>query len=199
MDPLGLRDVVAITVERADFLESRCDVRNSLLDDFQPFLVLFLLGGPNSVHCEQDTRSDKQYDQYIQHRTTVNGIVCFVYAKLKKGRLIKNRCSLCVRLTDHTVGLLSNKLILFHFIAIFTFQKSKTLFYMNNKDLNRIKVVLVEHKRTNKWLAEQLGKDPATVSKWCTNSSQPSIDMFFRIAELLGVDYTELIVKPKEL
>lgn len=68
---------------------------------------------------------------------------------------------------------------------------------MNNKDLNRIKVVLVEHKRTNKWLAEQLGKDPATISKWCTNSSQPSIDMFFRIAELLGVDYTELIVKPE--
>ena len=98
-----------------------------------------------------------------------------------------------MRLTDHTVGLLSNKLILF---AIFTFQKSKTLFYMNNKDLNRIKVVLVEHKRTNKWLAEQLGKDPGTVSKWCTNTSQPSIEMFFRIAELLGVDYTELIVKP---
>ena len=69
---------------------------------------------------------------------------------------------------------------------------------MNNKDLNRIKVVLVEHKRTNKWLAEQLGKDPATVSKWCTNSSQPSIDMFFRIAELLEVDYTDLIIKPKE-
>ena len=55
---------------------------------------------------------------------------------------------------------------------------------MNHKDLNRIKVVLVEHKRINKWLAEQLGKDPATVSKWCTNSSQPSIDMFFRIAVL---------------
>ena len=69
---------------------------------------------------------------------------------------------------------------------------------MSNKDLNRIKVVLVEHKRTNKWLAEQLGKDPATVSKWCTNNSQPSIDLFFRIAELLGVDYTELIVKPKD-
>ena len=71
-------------------------------------------------------------------------------------------------------------------------------YYMNNKDLNLIKVVLVEHKRTNKWLAEQLGKDPATVSKWCTNTSQPSIDMFFRIAELLGVDYTELIIKPGE-
>lgn len=37
------------------------------------------------------------------------------------------------------------------------------------KDINRIKVVLVEHKKTNKWLAEQLGKDPATISKWCTN------------------------------
>ena len=40
------------------------------------------------------------------------------------------------------------------------------------KDINRIKVVLVERKRTNKWLAQQLGKDPATVSKWCTNTSQ---------------------------
>ena len=86
-----------------------------------------------------------------------------------------------------------------HFIAIFNPRKSKTHKYlMYNKDLNRIKVVLVEHKRTNKWLAEQLGKDPATVSKWCTNTSQPSIDMFFRIAELLEVDYTDLIIKPKE-
>ena len=44
------------------------------------------------------------------------------------------------------------------------------------KDINRIKVVLVEKKRTNKWLAEQLGKDPATVSKWCTNTAQPSLE-----------------------
>ena len=43
------------------------------------------------------------------------------------------------------------------------------------KDINRIKVVLVEKKRTNKWLAAELGKDPATVSKWCTNSSQPDL------------------------
>lgn len=41
------------------------------------------------------------------------------------------------------------------------------------RDYNRIKVVLAEKKRTNNWLAEQLGKDPATVSKWCTNSAQP--------------------------
>ena len=73
--------------------------------------------------------------------------------------------SLCVRLTDHTVGLLGNKLILFHFIAIFTFQKSKTLFYMNNKDLNRIKVVLVEHKRANKWLTERVLESSASPSK----------------------------------
>ena len=44
---------------------------------------------------------------------------------------------------------------------------------MENKDLNRLKVVLAEKKKTNKWLAEQLGKDPATISKWCTNSAQP--------------------------
>ena len=43
-----------------------------------------------------------------------------------------------------------------------------------NKDINRLKVVLAEKKRTNKWLAEQLGKDPGTVSKWCTNTMQPN-------------------------
>ena len=60
-------------------------------------------------------------------------------------------------------------------------------------DLNRIKVVLVEQKKTGKWLAEQLGKDPATVSKWCTNAIQPTLDIVVKIAELLEVDYSELI------
>ena len=62
-----------------------------------------------------------------------------------------------------------------------------------NQDINRIKVVLAEKKRTNKWLSEQLGKDPATVSKWCTNSSQPSLESIEKIANLLDIDYTELI------
>jgi len=61
------------------------------------------------------------------------------------------------------------------------------------KDLNRIKVMLAEKKRTSKWLAEQLGKDPATVSKWCTNASQPTLDVLLTIADLLEVDYTELV------
>ena len=61
------------------------------------------------------------------------------------------------------------------------------------KNLNRIKVMLVEKERTSKWLAEQLGKDPATVSKWCTNASQPTLDILIRIADLLEVDYTELV------
>lgn len=61
------------------------------------------------------------------------------------------------------------------------------------KDINRIKVVLVEKKRSNKWLAEQLGKDPATVSKWCTNTSQPTIETLLKIAEVLDVNYTELV------
>lgn len=62
-----------------------------------------------------------------------------------------------------------------------------------NNDLNRIKVMLAEKKRTNKWHAEQIGVNAATVSKWCTNSSQPSLDMLGRIAEALKVDYTELV------
>ena len=63
------------------------------------------------------------------------------------------------------------------------------------KDINRIKVVLVEHKRTNKWLAEQLGINPTTVSKWCTNTTQPNIETFIQIARLLNVGLQELIVK----
>ena len=62
-----------------------------------------------------------------------------------------------------------------------------------NKDLNRIKVMLAEKKRTNKWLAEQLGVNAATGSKWCTNSSQPSLEMLSKIAVALKVDYTELV------
>lgn len=62
-----------------------------------------------------------------------------------------------------------------------------------DKDINRIKVVLAEKKRTNRWLAEQLGKDPATVSKWCTNSCQPTLETLIKIAKLLEVEVAELI------
>ena len=61
------------------------------------------------------------------------------------------------------------------------------------KDYNRIKVVLAEKRRTNKWLAEVLDKDPATVSKWCTNNSQPSVELLFRIAEALDIDVKDLL------
>ena len=61
------------------------------------------------------------------------------------------------------------------------------------KDLNRLKVILAEKKKTNKWLAEQLGCAPTTVSKWCTNSSQPSLETIEKISNLLDIDYTELI------
>ena len=61
------------------------------------------------------------------------------------------------------------------------------------RDLNRLKVILAEKKKTNKWLAEQLGCAPTTVSKWCTNSSQPSMESIEKIANLLDIDYTELI------
>jgi transcriptional regulator with XRE-family HTH domain len=62
------------------------------------------------------------------------------------------------------------------------------------EDINRIKVVLVEKKRTSKWLSEQLGVTPSTVSKWCTNSSQPDIANLLKIASLLEVDIKELLV-----
>ena len=60
-------------------------------------------------------------------------------------------------------------------------------------DINRLKVVLAEKKKTNKWLCEQLGVNPSTVSKWCTNSSQPDIAILLKISKLLNVELYELI------
>ena len=62
------------------------------------------------------------------------------------------------------------------------------------KDLNRLKVVLVEKKKTSKWLAEQLGKNASTVSKWCTNTAQPDLHTLDKIATLLECEKKELIM-----
>jgi len=71
-----------------------------------------------------------------------------------------------------------------------------TFYHPNmDKDINRIKVVLAEKKRTNKWLAEQLGCAPTTVSKWCTNACQPPMETYLRIAKLLEVEIDELLNK----
>lgn len=64
---------------------------------------------------------------------------------------------------------------------------------MTKKDINKLKVVLAEKKRTNKWLSEQLGKDSGTISKWCTNTSQPDLETLMKIARLLEVDLNELV------
>lgn len=62
------------------------------------------------------------------------------------------------------------------------------------ENLNRIKGALADAGRTNKWLAKQIGRDPVTVSKWCTNSSQPDLQTLAKVAELLRVDIRELLV-----
>lgn len=64
-------------------------------------------------------------------------------------------------------------------------------------ELNRLKVVLVERKHTGKWLAEKLGKNEATVSRWCTNESQPSLETLFAIAKVLNVNIRELLISNK--
>ena len=61
------------------------------------------------------------------------------------------------------------------------------------KDINRLKVVLAEKKKTNRWLANQLGKDEGTVSKWCTNTMQPNLETLRETAMLLDVKVTELL------
>lgn len=65
------------------------------------------------------------------------------------------------------------------------------------EQINRLKIVLVEQRRTGKWLAETLGKNEATVSRWCTNESQPSLETLLEIAKVLNVDVRELLVSSK--
>ena len=62
------------------------------------------------------------------------------------------------------------------------------------KEVNRIKVVLAEKKRTAKWLSEQIGRNPATVSKWCTNTVQPSMDALLAIANALEMNIQDLLL-----
>ena len=81
------------------------------------------------------------------------------------------------------------------FVTLYLEQKTSIM----DKDINRIKVVLAEKKRTNKWLAEQLGCAPTTVSKWCTNDCQPTMETYLKIAELLDVELTELVRTKKNV
>lgn len=65
------------------------------------------------------------------------------------------------------------------------------------RDINRLKILLAEKKKTNKWLCEQLGVNPTTVSKWCTNSSQPSLEMVLKMMEVLEADINQIINLPE--
>ena len=65
---------------------------------------------------------------------------------------------------------------------------------MVNKKINRIKSVLADKDKTSKWLAEQLGKDKTTISKWCTNTNQPDVESLIKISKLLNVDLVDLVV-----
>ncbi len=65
---------------------------------------------------------------------------------------------------------------------------------VSRKKYNRIKIVLLEHDKTNIWLAEKLGVSTTAVSKWCTNRNQPTVETLFEIADVLEVDVCELLV-----
>ena len=64
---------------------------------------------------------------------------------------------------------------------------------MKGKDINRLKLVLVEKKRTAKWLSGELGNSPVTLSKWCSNTTQPSLKILDKIADILEIDIRELL------
>ncbi|TRX61876.1 helix-turn-helix transcriptional regulator [Fulvivirga sp. M361] len=67
----------------------------------------------------------------------------------------------------------------------------------SKKQINRIRVVLAEKDRTNKWLSEKVGKNRTTVSRWCTNDMQPSLETLVEIAEALDIDVRELLISTK--
>lgn len=69
---------------------------------------------------------------------------------------------------------------------------------ISKRNYNRIRVVLAEQDRTNKWLAEKVGKNRTTVSRWCTNDMQPSIETLAEIAEILDIDIRELLLPTKK-
>lgn len=68
-----------------------------------------------------------------------------------------------------------------------------------NEDINRLKVVLAEKKKTNRWLATQIGKDEGTVSKWCTNTMQPNLETLREVAKVLDVDVADLLWHTKSI
>ena len=100
---------------------------------------------------------------------------------IKKVNLLKNRVQ--ISLVLRTI----------HYLC----KQNITLRIMENRRLNRIKVVLVDKQKSNKWLAEQVGKDPATISKWVTNTTQPNLEMLLQIAKVLEVNVNDL-VRPLE-
>lgn len=69
---------------------------------------------------------------------------------------------------------------------------------MARKELNRLKLLLVEKKKTGLWLAEQLGKDKTTISKWCTNSSQPDVECLIKISKLLNAELSDILIVDNE-
>ena len=72
------------------------------------------------------------------------------------------------------------------------------LINMSRKQINRLKAVLAEQNKTNKWLAERLKKNETTISRWCTNEVQPSMENLVAIADLLAIDIKELIYSTKK-
>lgn len=106
----------------------------------------------------------------------------------------------CLSILEYCRFQATDKLLFNKFIQakiIFNTFVLNTIIIDDMEDINRIKVVLVEKKKTGKWLAEQLHKDPSTVSKWCSNASQPDLATLTKIAELLNMDRRELINKSK--
>ena len=133
-----------------------------------------------------------------------SSITFYVQANIASCVLGHPKCFRCPKTTCWNLFLQSRKIYAYRKVNYFYYQ-TKLIHYLcfkfnlmiDMRDINRLKLVFVEKKKTGKWLAEQLKKDPSTVSKWCTNVSQPDLATLSRIAELLNIDRRELINKSK--
>ncbi len=128
-----------------------------------------------------------QYDVLLlvnEKRQSKNGILICSFG-INSGRL------------QRFLILLPDYLRKFHRILIPLHQNYRNLYIMAN--LNRIKIVLFEHGRTGKWLADELGKSPCTISKWCQNTIQPDLSTLDKIAQALNVDVKELITSTEKV
>ena len=174
------------------------------------FLLMLMLGSALLNSCEVDSSDNGDLDGFWHFRIIYESvyvapqiplsITCFVPLccfdeirtfKVKPITIMRNFQLFTISVIFLRILHLYLKLLLYFCKCIYLFY----IYSMAKKDVNRLKIMLAVTKHSNKWLAEMLGKDQATISKWCTNTCQPDLETLIRISDLLKVDVNDLLNK----